>query len=163
MLLIYCKDTYLLLTLRELIRGEGQRKVQFLGKENNTTRLPQRTTLNCKSSNLQIKSDTLTTKTCCCRLKHQWHNRNLSLSGYVEYQENKKLCFCTASLALNSRLSEVCRTKTKLFILLRLNMAPRDKGLLCQLKFWVSKTYLNVRSSFLFSSDFPYFWYIWPT
>ena len=36
-----------------------------------------------------------------------------------EFQENKKFCFFTASLALNSRLPEACRTKTKLFI-------PRD-------------------------------------
>ena len=44
------------------------------------------------------------------------------LDGHVESQENKKLCFCMASLALNSRLAEACRAKTKLFILLRLNM-----------------------------------------
>ena len=31
----------------EHIRGEGQRRVQFLGKENNTTRLAQRSTFNC--------------------------------------------------------------------------------------------------------------------
>ena len=40
---------------------------------------------------------------------------------------NKKLCFCTASLALNSRLGEAYRAKTKLFILLRINMVPRKK------------------------------------
>ena len=34
-----------------------------------------------------------------------------------------------ASLALNSRLGEASRVKTKLFIFLRLNMAPRDKDL----------------------------------
>ena len=32
-------------------------------------------------------------------------------------------------LALNSRLAEACRAKTKLFIPLRLNTATRDKGL----------------------------------
>ena len=53
----------------------------------------------------------------------------MSNGGHVESQENKKLCFCTASLALNSRLGEACRAKTKLFILTRLNMTPRDKGL----------------------------------
>ena len=50
-------------------------------------------------------------------------NRPLSLGGHVESQENKKLCFCTASLALNLHLGEACCAKTKLFILLRLNMA----------------------------------------
>ena len=40
-----------------------------------------------------------------------------------------KLCFYTASLALNSRLrlGEACRAKAKLFISLRLNMAPHEK------------------------------------
>ena len=42
----------------------------------------------------------------------------------------KNFFFGTVSLALNLRLGEACRAKTKLFILLRLNMAPRDKGLL---------------------------------
>ena len=50
-------------------------------------------------------------------------DRPFSLGGHVESQENKKLCFCTASLALNSRLSEATRAKTKIFIHLRLNMA----------------------------------------
>ena len=50
-------------------------------------------------------------------------NRPLSLGGHVESQENKKLCFRTASLALISRLGEACRAKRKLFILLRFNMA----------------------------------------
>ena len=50
-------------------------------------------------------------------------NRTFSLGGHVESQENKKLCFCTVSLALNSRVAEVSRAKTKLFSLLRLNMA----------------------------------------
>ena len=49
--------------------------------------------------------------------------RPFSLGGHVESQENKKLCFCTASLTLNSRLGEANRAKTKLFILLRLKMA----------------------------------------
>ena len=50
-------------------------------------------------------------------------DRPLSHGGHVESQENKKLCFCTASLALNSRLAEACRAKTKLFVPPRLNMA----------------------------------------
>ena len=51
-------------------------------------------------------------------------NRPFSLGGHVESQENKKLCLCTASLALNSRVGEANRAKTNLFnILLRLNMA----------------------------------------
>ena len=54
----------------------------------------------------------------------------LSLGGHVESRENKKLCFCMASLALNSRLGEASLAKTKLFILLRLNMTLHDKGLL---------------------------------
>ena len=35
-----------------------------------------------------------------------------SLGGHVESQENKKLCVCTASLVLNSRLGEAGRAKT---------------------------------------------------
>ena len=31
-------------------------------------------------------------------------NRPLSHGGHFESQENKKLCFCTASLALNERV-----------------------------------------------------------
>ena len=31
-------------------------------------------------------------------------NRPLSHGGYFESQENKKLCFCTSSIALNERL-----------------------------------------------------------
>ena len=50
-------------------------------------------------------------------------NRPLSLGGNVESQEDEKLSFCTESLALNSRMGEACRAKTKLFILLRFNMA----------------------------------------
>ena len=50
-------------------------------------------------------------------------NGPLSLGRHVESQENKKLCFCKASLALKSRLGETSRAKTKLCILLRLNMA----------------------------------------
>ena len=33
-------------------------------------------------------------------------NRPLSLGGHVESRENKKLCFCKASLALNLHLDE---------------------------------------------------------
>ena len=55
-------------------------------------------------------------------------SRPLSHGGHVESQENKKLCFCTASLALNSRLAEGCRAKTKLFIPSRFNMATEDQG-----------------------------------
>ena len=38
-----------------------------------------------------------------------WGNRPLSLGDHVESQENKKLCFCMASLALNLRLGDACR------------------------------------------------------
>ena len=44
-------------------------------------------------------------------------------AAMLSLEENKKLCFCTASLALNSRLAEACRAKTKLSISPRLNMA----------------------------------------
>ena len=50
-------------------------------------------------------------------------NRPFSLCGHVESQENRKLCFCTASLAQTRIQCEASRAKTKLFILLRLNMA----------------------------------------
>ena len=60
--------------------------------------------------------------------RNKW-NRPLSLGSHVESQENKKLCFCMARLALNSRLGKASCAKTKFFILLRLNMTPRDKGL----------------------------------
>ena len=50
-------------------------------------------------------------------------NRPLLLGGHVESLETKKICFCTVSLALNSRLAEACRAKTKLFIPSRLDMA----------------------------------------
>ena len=56
------------------------------------------------------------------------YNRPLSLGGHVESQENKKLYFCTASLALNSRLAEACPRKTKLFIRPRIKMAA-DKDI----------------------------------
>ena len=49
--------------------------------------------------------------------------RPLSRGGQVESQGNKKLCFCTASIALNLRLAEAWRAKTKLFISPRLNVA----------------------------------------
>ena len=49
--------------------------------------------------------------------------RPFSLGGHVDSQENNKLCFCTASVALNLHVGEANRAKTKLFILLRLNMA----------------------------------------
>ena len=42
-------------------------------------------------------------------------DRPLLLGGHVESQKNKKLYFCTANLALNSRLGEACRTKAKPF------------------------------------------------
>ena len=51
--------------------------------------------------------------------------RPFSLGGHVEPQENKKLCFCTASLALNSRLGEASHAKAKLFVCLRHNMASK--------------------------------------
>ena len=50
-------------------------------------------------------------------------DRPLSHGGHVESQGNKKLCFCTASLALNSRLVGAYRAKTKLFIPPKLDMA----------------------------------------
>ena len=50
-------------------------------------------------------------------------NWPLSRGGHIESRENRMLCFCTASLALKSRLAEACRAKTKLFIRSRLNMA----------------------------------------
>ena len=63
--------------------------------------------------------------------------RPLSLGGHVESQENKKLCFLTASLAQTRIQCEACRAKKKkkkkkkkkiyiyiyIYILLRLNMA----------------------------------------
>ena len=39
------------------------------------------------------------------RATRRWSDRPLSLGSHVESQENKKLCFCTASLALNSHLN----------------------------------------------------------
>ena len=53
------------------------------------------------------------------RLPH----RPLSLGGHVDSQESKKLWFCAASLAQTRIQCEANRPKTKLFILLRLNMA----------------------------------------
>ena len=50
-------------------------------------------------------------------------NRPLPLGGHVESRGNKKLCFRTASLGQTRIQCEACRAKTKLFILLRLNMA----------------------------------------
>ena len=50
-------------------------------------------------------------------------DRPLKHGGHVESPENKKLCFCKASVALNSRLAEACRAETKFFIPPRLNMA----------------------------------------
>ena len=50
-------------------------------------------------------------------------NRHLSLGGHVEFQENEKLCFRTASLGEVQVQCEAYRAKRKLFILLRLNMA----------------------------------------
>ena len=53
---------------------------------------------------------------------------NSDTRGHFESQENKKLCFRTASLAQTRVQCEASRAKTKLFIFLRINMAPRDKG-----------------------------------
>ena len=50
-------------------------------------------------------------------------HRPLSLGGHVGSQENKKLCFCTASLAQIRIQCEASRATTKPFILQRLNMA----------------------------------------
>ena len=52
-------------------------------------------------------------------------HRPLLLGGHVESQEDKKLCFCTASLAQTRIQCEACRAKTKLFILPRLNVAAK--------------------------------------
>ena len=54
---------------------------------------------------------------------HKSPSRTIALSrgDHIESQENKKLCFCTASLALN----KACHAKTKLFIPSRLNMAQQ--------------------------------------
>ena len=52
-------------------------------------------------------------------------NRPFLHGGHLESPENKKLCFCAASLALNSRLAEACLAKTKLFIPPRLKMAAK--------------------------------------
>ena len=59
----------------------------------------------------------------CLFLLSELISRNLATvtsssahGGHVESEENKKLCFCTASLALISYLAEACRAKTKLFI-----------------------------------------------
>ena len=41
----------------------------------------------------------------------------------------KSFVFERASLVLNSSLGEACHAKTKLFIPVRLNMVPHDKGL----------------------------------
>ena len=38
-------------------------------------------------------------------LKDYTYNRPLSHGGHFEPQENKKLCFCTSSLALDERLA----------------------------------------------------------
>ena len=57
--------------------------------------------------------------------------RPLSLGSHVESQENKKLCFCMASLALNSRLGEACHAKKKKFYILRESKwPPSDKSLI---------------------------------
>ena len=58
-------------------------------------------------------------------------DRPLSHGGHVESHESKKFCFCTASLALNSRLAEACRAKTKFVLFPRdSTWPPSDKGLL---------------------------------
>ena len=57
-------------------------------------------------------------------------NRTLSLGGHVESQENKKLCFCTASLVLNSRLANSCAVRKQSFLFPRDSTWPlSDKGL----------------------------------
>ena len=44
-------------------------------------------------------------------MKRKAADRPFSLGDHVESQENKKLCFCTASLTLNSRLREASRAE----------------------------------------------------
>ena len=48
--------------------------------------------------------------------------RPFSLGGHVESQKNQKLCFCPPTRKFSARLGG---QKTKLFILLRPNMAAR--------------------------------------
>ena len=63
-------------------------------------------------------------ESCCDCYQPLWTS---SHGGHVESQENKKVCFCTVSLALNSRLAEACRAKTKLFIPRDSTWPPSDK------------------------------------
>ena len=88
--------------------GKDNVEYRFL-EENNTTRLAQRTTFNCKPSDLQIKSDILTIFP-----EHQWHNRDLTLDGHVESQENKKALFLHDKL--RTEFASACSAKTKLLI-----------------------------------------------
>ena len=46
-----------------------------------------------------------------------------TIGGHVGSQGKKRLCFRTASLGQTRIQCEACRAKSKLFILLRLNMA----------------------------------------
>ena len=95
-----------------------------------------------------------------------------SLGGHVESQQNKKLCYCTASLAHTWIQCEACRAKTKLFILLRLNMAAeweRSIASLTILTLWQRnlKTWIIVvtclSTSYFAESDHVYLRYCWPT
>ena len=54
-----------------------------------------------------------------------WSNRidPYHSAAMLSLRRIKKLCFCTVSLTLNSRLVEACCAKTKFFIPPRLNMA----------------------------------------
>ena len=61
---------------------------------------------------------------------HTEINKPFSLSGHVESQEDKKLCFCMASPSHTLIQCNASRAKTKLFILLRLKMAAeRDRSM----------------------------------
>ena len=71
----------------------------------------------------------------------------LSHGGRVESQDNKKLCFCTASLSLNSRLAEACRAKTKLFISPETQHGRRVISIYCAGSFEFCKEIILLRLS----------------
>ena len=76
----------------------------------------------------------------------QFNNKNLSLSGHVESQKTKKLCFCMASLALN-----FC-------VWTRLAM-PKQSFLFSSDSTWphVTRVYLLVVKFYRFLCPFLYF------
>ena len=58
----------------------------------------------CHQNSTFPNSNSIRRESPYCKIISSW-NRPLSLGGHVESQENKKLCFCMASLVLNSRLA----------------------------------------------------------